>query len=77
MKTLRVKGSELRVGDVLHVWWNRKEMASPNCDPIIGLRPYKGPLENLWPEGAQIASFTHNKVGMTIENNNYYEVDRP
>lgn len=55
-----VSGADLRVGDVIEVWW------APNRDTIIGLRPYTGPLAHLWPHGAMLADFAQNKCGMTI-----------
>ena len=63
----RVLGSELRVGDTIEVWW------TPHCDTITGLRPYRGPLEYLFPKGAQIASFALNRSGMTIDNADVFE----
>lgn len=66
--TTQIKGSELRVGDVIDVWWQ------PNKDTITGLRPYKGRLESIFPEGAQLAEFLINKSGMTIDNSDYYDL---
>ena len=63
-----VFGSDLKVGDTIKVWWQ------PNRDRIVGLYPYVGPLEYLFPEGAQTAAFALNKCGMTIDNNHPYEV---
>lgn len=64
----QVKGSELRIGDVIDVWW------SPNRDTIIDLKPYKGRLAYCFPEGAQLAEFLINKGGMTIDNSDYYKL---
>lgn len=77
MKTINVKGNELQVGDVLHVWWNLESRgAIPNRDVITKLEPYNGSLKHIFKDGAQIASFVYNKTGMTIENNIMYTVDR-
>lgn len=66
----RVKGSALKVGDALSVWW------SPKTDIITELVPYEGALKHLFPEGAQLASFAILKTGMTIDNSDYYEIVR-
>jgi hypothetical protein len=58
---LYVRGSELKVGDTIEVWWSMKR------DTITALKPYKGPLEYLWPEGARSAKFAVSTLGMTIE----------
>lgn len=49
---MRVYGADLRVGDVMRVWWR------PGLDTIIALRPYAGAYEGAegW-EGVQIATF--------------------
>lgn len=60
-------GSELKVGDLIKVWW------PPGRDRIVSLRPYTGPLANLFPQGAQIAAFEFCS-GMTIENHNSYQI---
>lgn len=67
MSTL-LQGSELKVGDVIEVWWQ------PRRDTITRLVPYKGPLENIFSNGAQLAEFAYLKGGMTIDNNETYEV---
>jgi len=58
-----IDGNDLRIGDTIEVWW------APNRDTIIGLAPYKGPLEHLWSKygGAAIGRFALMKGGMTIE----------
>lgn len=63
----RVFGRELKVGDVIEVWWQ------PGKDQIASLEPYRGPLTCFEPEGAQIAGFVLSNVGMTIENGGLYE----
>jgi hypothetical protein len=65
-----IKGSDLKVGDVMKVWWQTHR------DTITELRPYRGPLQSLWPEGAQIAIFAYLTTGMTIDNSDDYEVQR-
>ena len=50
---------DLKVGDVIEVWWQ------PNRDVITGIVPYAGPLAYLWPEGAVIFHFALLKSGMT------------
>ena len=67
-ETRRVKGSELKVGDSIKVWWK------PKVDTITALHPYTGPLTHLFPEGAQIAEFAILRGGMTIDNSDYEEV---
>ena len=64
----QVYGNELQVGDTIAVWW------AGGRDTITELRPYTGPLSNLFPYGAQIASFAVNRSGMTIDNGDVYEV---
>ena len=64
---MTVRGGDLRVGDVIEVWWQ------PRRDTIIELRPYRGPLANLFPAGAQIAIFAQLRNGMTIDNSDIYE----
>jgi hypothetical protein len=77
METLRVRGSELKVGDHIHVWWNLIDRgAKENRDIIQELKPYNGLLKHLWKGGAQLASFQFNRTGMTIDNNDFYMVDR-
>lgn len=64
----KVKGSALRVGDTLSVWW------AGGRDTITAIRPYHGTSASLFPEGAQIASFAINQGGMTVLNGDLYEV---
>jgi hypothetical protein len=66
-----VRGKSLEVGDVIEVWW------APRRDTITRLKPYKGPLEYLWKEGAQIAYFAQCTGGMTIDNSDVYMVLTP
>lgn len=63
-----VKGSDLKVGDMIEVWWH------PNRDIITKLEPYKGPLAQMFPNGAQLAEFFSLRVGMTVDNSDYYFV---
>lgn len=64
----RVRGASLKVGDTVAVWWR------PKRDTITALRPYTGPLAHLFPKGAQIAEFALLRGGMTIDNDDSYEV---
>lgn len=65
---LSKRGSELKVWDTIEVWWQ------PNRDTIISLEPYNGPIAHIFSNGAQIARFALNKIGMTIDNNEIYQV---
>lgn len=53
-----VSGSDLQVGDAIDTWMGRKR--------IVALRPYTGPLAELWSGRAQVADFDIG-LGMTIE----------
>lgn len=64
----KVKGSQLKVGQCIEVWW------AGHRDIITALRPYKGSLAHLFGDGAQIAEFSICKAGMTIDNSDYYNV---
>lgn len=70
-RSTRVFGRDLKVGDVIEVWWK------PQRDVIIGLRPYEGPHGDLFPEGAQIALFALLKCGMTIDNGDWFHRINP
>lgn len=61
-------GADLRVGDTIAVWWANKR------DTITRLTPYTGKLASLFPKGAQIAEFALAPTGMTIDNEDYYEI---
>ena len=63
-----VSGAELRVGNTISVWWANKR------DTITHLTPYTGPLAYLFPRGAQIAEFALCPTGMTIDNEDDYEI---
>jgi hypothetical protein len=62
-----VRGADLRVGNMIEVWWK------PGFDIITELRPYTGPLARLFPDGAQLATFI-TKASMTIDNADLYNV---
>jgi hypothetical protein len=64
----QIRGSELKVGDAIEVSW-----FGVKADIITGLRPYTGPLAYLFPDGAQLATFAVNRIGMTIDNGDYFE----
>lgn len=63
-----VDGKDLRVGDTIEVWW------TPRRDTITDLRPYTGKLASLWPTGARIAGFAICATGMTIGNDEQYDL---
>ncbi len=70
---MKVKGSALKPGQTIAVWWSKPKQ-TPNQDIITSLVPYTGRLARLFPEGAQLAGFLLNRVGMTIDNREIYEV---
>lgn len=53
-----VWSEDLRVGDVLRVWW------APGRDTIVSFTDYRGPLAEL--QGARIAHFAMLPSGMTL-----------
>jgi hypothetical protein len=65
---MRKLGNDLKVGDIIKVWWK------PSRDVITELKPYDGSLSYLWKDGAKLASFAINQTGMTIILGDYYEV---
>ena len=64
---IRRRGADLKVGDTIRVWWGIGR------DTIIDLRPYSGPL-TCFSNGAFLAEFALNPVGMTIESDRYFHV---
>lgn len=58
---------DLKVGDVIRVWWK------PGRDTITRLTPYTGPLLSDLGEGTLIADFALNPVGMTLEAGAWFE----
>jgi hypothetical protein len=54
-----VGAADLRIGDVVEVWWK------PRRDVITGIKPYTGPLMCLG-EGAKIIEFANCPGGMTL-----------
>jgi hypothetical protein len=64
------RGIDLKVGDVIETWW------APKRNQIVALVPYRGPLQYLFPQGAQLAAFAVGPVGMTINNAERYNVLR-
>lgn len=68
----KVRGSALRVGDVLAPWGERTAT-------ITALRPYRGPLASIFSAGAQLADLRpgdFGATGITIENDCWYDVVR-
>lgn len=61
-------GKDLKAGDTIKVWWY------PGQDTIVKIKPYDGPLNHLFPEGAQLTKFLILKGGMTIDNSETYEL---
>lgn len=66
MKTERVPGIELKVGDTIETWWR------PGRDTITALRPYDGTLLSVLGADTRIAEFAVNTIGMTIPGSDYY-----
>jgi len=61
-----VKGSEVRVGDILEVWWN------PGRDTVTGIRPYEGRLDCM--KGGWIFEFALLPSGsMTVAPNDRFQ----
>lgn len=54
-----IRGSELKVGMTVAVWWGR--------ETIVALRPYTGPLAHYFEAGAQTAEFASARK-MTVDN---------
>lgn len=70
-----VRGSELRVGDTIKVWWSsvQKERGGrPNEEVITKLVKYTGSLD-CFKDGARLADFRCSRTGMTIPNDTIYE----
>ncbi len=68
-----VAGRDLKVGDVLKVWWK------PGRDTVTKIEPYRGPLESMFQkesEGASIAYFAIWRLSMTVPHNEAYECIR-
>ena len=65
--TEKVKGSDLRIGDTIKVWWK------PNRDTIIQFDEHSNP-NGIFKNGARVAQFAILKPGMTIDNDAYFDV---
>lgn len=69
----KVRGGDLQVGQTVKVWFT-----GDRGSRLLALRPYTGPLADLFPKGAQIGRFTSEtpkgETEMTIENHLDYEV---
>lgn len=61
---MRVRGEDLKPGDVIEVWWR------PHRDRVKKIHPYAGPLDFCigWIE------FDMNPTGMTITQNQTFNV---
>jgi hypothetical protein len=66
--TKDVLGKDLKPGDTIKVWWN------PGQDTITKLVEYNGPSEFFSNGKAKIATFALNKTGMTIDNNDWFDL---
>jgi len=66
----RFKGGELRIGDVLKVWWTPKT-GKPQTDTIVDIRPYTK-IYDVFPEGASTVKFLSGSK-MTIDHAQTYE----
>jgi hypothetical protein len=71
---MRKFGNKLKVGDTIKVWWSsydgQKGLAE---DTITKLTRYDG-LPHVFKKGARIAEFQFNRMGMTIPNDEVYDV---
>lgn len=74
MKTEKILGRDLTTYDIIKVWWSNRNLPKimKNQDVIMALRPYKGPLSYLWPQGAAIVTFISG-TSMTIDCSDYFE----
>ena len=66
MTAARTLGRDLRVGDTIGVMW------AQGRDTIVDLVPYTGPIDVL--QGACIARFALNTLGMTIESGSPFDL---
>jgi hypothetical protein len=67
-RIIETRGVDLKIGDEIEVWWR------PGTDRVTALAPYKGNLEDLLGQGAQVAEFALSRLGMTIEPGVIYDV---
>lgn len=63
---MRKTTEQLKVGDVLKVWWR------PGRDTITKLTPYDGPLKEC--KGGRMAEFALNPTGMTCIARDVFEI---
>src|SRR5438046_3416879 len=61
-------GRDVQVGDELKVWW------PPYKDTVVEILPYSGPMDVLYRAGARRMIFAINKQGLTMENDEMYDV---
>lgn len=73
---MRKLGKNLKVGDTIKVWWSSYVGQRKGAtDTITKIIPYTGPIQYIFNKGARLAWFQFNAVvGMTIENDAYYEI---
>lgn len=62
----KIKGSDLKAGDIIQLWYGQQR--------IVSLRPYTGCLSYLFNKGAQIAELAPGPIGITIDNNDLYDL---
>jgi len=68
----KVRASEIKVGDVLLLWTENGKPYS-----VKAIVPYRGPLAYLWPEGVRSATFAAGLPGITLGNNELWEIVVP
>ena len=66
-------GKDLKVGDTIKVWW-APVLNGPTQDTIVSFKEGNGRMNYIWTEGYKYASFQENKVGLTIPNDEWFEV---
>lgn len=69
MLTTTKLGRDLRVGDVVDVWFN-------HTATVLALRPYTGTLAHLFDGPAMIGTFSggRGKVEMTIDPSDWFDL---
>ena len=65
MKTITKRGTELKPGDIVKVWWGRKK------ETLLETRPHPNYKEMFGVDGAMIGNFGGTE--MTIEPHMIYE----
>jgi hypothetical protein len=81
-KTKTVEGKDLKVNDNVEVWWckhylgqDRNFETGNSIDIITKILPYEGPLlRTCFEKGARIAYFRYLRIGMTIPNDELFQI---